>query len=144
MKGTRIEEKAYAKINLALHVTGVQKDGYHVLDSIVVFANVFDRLTITLAKKYTLNFTGEFAEYLDTRKNSILEVFNLFHNRSVDKFSINLQKNLPVGAGLGGGSADAALLRFITNYYSYPLPSLQIVQNWAQIYLFVYLVICQE
>ena len=44
MKDITNEEKGYAKINLALHVTGIQADGYHVLDSIVVFTDVFDRL----------------------------------------------------------------------------------------------------
>ena len=45
MKDITVEEKGCAKINLALHVTGVQEDGYHVLDSIVVFADIFDCLS---------------------------------------------------------------------------------------------------
>ena len=71
-----------------------------------------------------LTFTGEFSKSLNVKTNSIIKALNLFENVLTDHFSINLEKNLPLGAGLGGGSADAAaVVRFITNYCRHPIPS---------------------
>ncbi len=126
MKDITIEEKGCAKINLALHVTGVQPDGYHVLDSIVIFTDIFDRLFIKTNGENELRFTGEFSKSLNVRRNSVLQALKLFENvlTDRDRFSIKLEKNLPIGAGLGGGSADAAaVIRFVTNHSGYPMPS---------------------
>ena len=130
MKDITIEEKGYAKINLALHVTGMQADGYHVLDSIVVFTDVFDRLIIKYAVENKLTVTGEFSQFINVKKNSILQVLKLFENGLTDHFSIILEKNLPIGAGLGGGSADAAaLIRFIANNYRNKMPSSEAISK---------------
>ena len=116
MKENTNEEKGCAKINLALHVTGIQADGYHDLDSIVVFTEVFDRLFFKRSLKNVVTLTGEFSGSINVQENSILQALKLFGNGLTDRFSINLEKNLPIGAGLGGGSADAAaVIRFITN-----------------------------
>lgn len=124
MKDITVEEKGFAKINLALHVIGTRADGYHFLDSIVIFTDVFDSLVIKKNRKAGLTFTGEFSRSLDVKNNSIIQVSKLFENVLLDHFSIILEKNLPVGAGLGGGSADAAaIIRFITSYFRYPMPS---------------------
>ena len=124
MKDITIEEKGRAKINLALHVTGVRADGYHVLDSIVIFTDIFDSLVIKKDSKPGISFTGKFSSFLDAKKNSIIRVSKLFENAPLNGFYIRIEKNLPVGAGLGGGSADAAaIIRFITNHLKYPMPS---------------------
>ena len=124
MKDITNEEKGCAKINLALHVTGIQADGYHALDSIVVFTDVFDRLFFKRSLKNVVTLTGEFSGSINVQENSILQALKLFGNRLTDRFSINLEKNLPIGAGLGGGSADAAaVIRFITNNSKHPMPS---------------------
>ncbi|MDC3075835.1 4-(cytidine 5'-diphospho)-2-C-methyl-D-erythritol kinase [Paracoccaceae bacterium] len=124
MKETTIKEKGYAKINLALHVTGVKEDGYHILDSIVIFTDIFDSLSFKKDRKTMLTFTGEFSNSLNVKRNSVIQALNLFENLLTDHFSINLEKNLPLGAGLGGGSADAAaVIRFISNYCRHPMPS---------------------
>ena len=124
MKDTTIEEKGCAKINLALHITGVQEDGYHVLDSIVVFTDIFDRLSFKKSKKNMLTVSGEFCKSLNVKKNSIIQALNLFENELKDQFTVNIEKNLPLGAGLGGGSADAAaVIRFVTKYCRHPMPS---------------------
>ncbi len=124
MKDIAIQEKGYAKINLALHVTGVRADGYHVLDSIVIFTDIFDSLVIEKNSKPRISFTGEFASLLDVKKNSVIQASKLFENAPLDRLYIRIEKNLPTGAGLGGGSADAAaIIRFITNHLSHPMPS---------------------
>ena len=71
MKDITNEEKGYAKINLALHVTGIQADGYHALDSIVVFAGIFDRLFFKRSLKNVVTLTGEFSKSINVRENSI-------------------------------------------------------------------------
>ena len=124
MKDITNEEKGYAKINLALHVTGIRADGYHALDSIVVFTDVYDRLFFKRSMKNVVTLTGEFSNSINVRENSILQALKLFGNGLTDRFSINLEKNLPIGAGLGGGSADAAaVIRFITNNSRHLMPS---------------------
>jgi 4-diphosphocytidyl-2-C-methyl-D-erythritol kinase len=119
-----IQEKGRAKVNLALHVTGVREDGYHILDSFVVFADIFDKLIIKRARKTVVTFTGEFSEALNVERNSVVDALELFRDNLKDHFSINIEKNLPIGAGLGGGSADAAaIIRFIKNYCDKSLPN---------------------
>ncbi len=130
MKDITIEERAYAKVNLALHVTGVREDGYHTLDSIIFFTDISDRLFIKKRGKNGLSFTGEFSKTISVKKNTILQVLKLFQHELTDRFSINLEKNLPIGAGLGGGSADAAaVIRFLVNYYTIPMPSLKSISK---------------
>ena len=130
VKDTTNEEKGYAKINLALHVTGIQADGYHALDSIVVFTDVFDRLFFKRSLKNVVTLTGEFSGSINVQENSILQALKLFGNGLTDRFSINLEKNLPIGAGLGGGSADAAaVIRFITNNSKHLMPSYKVLSK---------------
>ncbi|MBF9030770.1 4-(cytidine 5'-diphospho)-2-C-methyl-D-erythritol kinase [Rhodobacterales bacterium HKCCE3408] len=98
---------APAKVNLALHVTGQRSDGYHLLDSLVVFADVGDRLTFEDSDTRSLSVTGPFADGVPTgAENLIWKAADLLDpDRGV---AITLEKNLPHGAGLGGGSSDAA------------------------------------
>ena len=93
MEEITIEEKGCAKINLALHVTGVKEDGYHILDSIVVFTDIFDILLFKKGKKNLLTFTGEFSKALNVKKNSVIEALKLFENLLADHFAINVEKN---------------------------------------------------
>jgi len=105
---------APAKINLALHVTSRRDDGYHLLDSIVTFTTrLADIVTIRPATEQTLTFSGPFSGRLvhtDLNSNLIIRAVRLFQNHTADqsKYAIHLEKNIPIGAGLGGGSADAA------------------------------------
>lgn len=108
-RGVRIA--APAKINLYLHVTGKRADGYHLLDSLVVFAGIADRLTVTPAAKGTLVIDGPFAGRIPAGPGNLAvkAASAAAHLLGmVDGFEIRLTKNLPPAAGIGGGSADAA------------------------------------
>ena len=102
---TAAEAFASAKINLTLHVTGRRSDGYHLLDSLVVFADVGDRLILTAGANLSVAVTGPFAEGVPTDGRNLVW-------RAAEAAGwmgwIELEKNLPHGAGIGGGSADAA------------------------------------
>ncbi len=111
---------ARAKLNLCLHVTGKRADGYHLLDSLVVFPNVADRITIEDADKLSITVVGPFAMSAGNGDdNLVIQAARLMH----DKAAFLLEKNLPVGAGIGGGSADAAaVIRLLSKRLGRPLP----------------------
>lgn len=96
---------APAKINLTLHVTGQRADGYHLLDSLVVFADLGDRLWFAPSETLSLTVTGPFADGVPTDdRNLVWQAAE----RAGQTAAITLEKNLPHGAGIGGGSSDAA------------------------------------
>ncbi|MEM1063880.1 MAG: 4-(cytidine 5'-diphospho)-2-C-methyl-D-erythritol kinase [Pseudomonadota bacterium] len=100
---------APAKINLALHITGQRDDGYHLIDSLVAFADIGDYLTIAAADQPTLKVTGLFAHDVpDGPENLVRRAAQLA--APGDTFAFELEKHLPAAAGIGGGSADAAAL----------------------------------
>jgi 4-diphosphocytidyl-2-C-methyl-D-erythritol kinase len=110
-----VSERAHAKINLALHIIGRRADGYHELDSIVAFAGVADVLTISPAAKISISLSGPFANDLPPDDENIvlmagrrLADFAGKKNLPLSPVKFHLEKNLPVAAGIGGGSADAA------------------------------------
>jgi 4-diphosphocytidyl-2-C-methyl-D-erythritol kinase len=102
---------AWAKVNLYLHVTGRRSDGYHEIDSLIVFAGVGDRLSFEPAETLSLHVDGPFAAAVpDDAGNLVLRAGRALAAACAPDLGarIGLQKNLPVAAGLGGGSADAA------------------------------------
>ena len=102
---------APAKINLALHVTGVRAGGYHLLDSLVAFAGVGDQLTALPAAELTLEVTGPFSRGVPADEtNSVLRAGRLLQAmRDVKQGArLKLTKTLPHAAGIGSGSSDAA------------------------------------
>jgi len=104
----QINELARAKINLCLHVTGQRDDGYHLLDSIVVFASIGDQITVKPSDGFSLKITGPFAYGLSSGDdNLVLQAARAFA-KDCKGAAITLTKNLPVASGIGGGSADAA------------------------------------
>lgn len=118
---TTVTEIAPAKINLTLHVTGRREDGYHLLESMVVFADVCDVLEFSKAPEFTLSLSGPYGDHLPPGPdNLVLQAAQaLAHGMKAlpPGAAIDLEKNIPVAAGLGGGSSDAAacirgLLRF--------------------------------
>jgi len=114
-----LERIAHAKINLALHVTGRRLDGYHLLDSLVVFTELGDRISVDKADNgsslVTVSIEGPFGRGLEAGANNLVNRAALALGYAVtDKsgkprpVTIRLEKNLPVASGIGGGSADAA------------------------------------
>jgi 4-diphosphocytidyl-2-C-methyl-D-erythritol kinase len=102
---------APAKVNLTLHVTGQRDDGYHLLDSLVVFTDAGDVIKVAPANTLTLVVSGPFAFGVPTDgTNLILRAAETLRRiRGVIKgAAITVEKNLPNAAGLGGGSSDAA------------------------------------
>lgn len=114
---------APAKVNLALHVTGKRADGYHLLDSLVVFAGIGDWLDITPSDTLSLNVTGPRAHGVpDDARNLVWKAAEwLCPDRGA---SMILEKHLPHAGGIGGGSADAACaLRGLADVWGVDVPS---------------------
>ena len=112
---------APAKINLFLRICGKTDAGYHFLDSAIVFTRFGDRLTIEPANNDQLAIIGEFASGLESLDdNLVMTALKGFRAAGgvIGGLSITLEKNIPVGAGLGGGSADAAALLRAVNALS--------------------------
>jgi 4-diphosphocytidyl-2-C-methyl-D-erythritol kinase len=106
-----VEMAARAKLNLYLHLLGRRADGYHDIDSLVAFAAFADRLSFAPGTELRLDVDGAFAESLPRGDdNLVLRAASLLQRRyGVTRgASIRLEKRIPVAAGLGGGSADAA------------------------------------
>jgi 4-diphosphocytidyl-2-C-methyl-D-erythritol kinase len=103
-------ERAPAKVNLALHVLGRRADGYHELDSIVAFADVCDTLLFEPSRSTSLTVTGPNGAGLSAGADNLVlrALHELRKHVRLPEMHITLEKVLPVAAGLGGGSADAA------------------------------------
>ncbi|MBS1103816.1 4-(cytidine 5'-diphospho)-2-C-methyl-D-erythritol kinase [Gluconobacter sp. Dm-62] len=114
---TTMQDSAHAKINLFLHITGRRADGYHLLDSLAVFAGAADCVTLTgPSDTMSLKIDGPFGQGLEADdQNLVLRAARVLQEQSgttfnglTQSFHLELEKNLPVSSGIGGGSADAA------------------------------------
>jgi 4-diphosphocytidyl-2-C-methyl-D-erythritol kinase len=111
-----ISEFAPAKINLALHVTGRRPDGYHLLETLVVFAGIGDRVRVQPSARDRFSVEGPFSGDLPAKDcNLATRARNLLRAHCISRLGaeappvfIHLEKNLPVASGIGGGSSDAA------------------------------------
>lgn len=123
---------APAKINFYLHITSRRTDGYHDLDSLIAFTDTGDSISVEPAEKFSFSIKGPFASvFTDTERSGGTDSGNLAvraayklaeeTGRGLD-FHLTLTKNLPAGAGLGGGSADAAaVLRLLAQRWDISL-----------------------
>jgi 4-diphosphocytidyl-2-C-methyl-D-erythritol kinase len=120
-------EKAYAKINLNLNIINKRRDNYHNLDSDIIFANIYDSISIrpenTKNNKIKLIIKGVFEKNLNknVKENIIYKTAHYFMKKHKIKndLIIKLNKSLPVASGIGGGSADAAAtLRKLTEIFN--------------------------
>lgn len=108
-----MRETAYAKINLALHVRRRREDGYHEIETLFAFVDCGDALSARPAARDELTVVGDFAPQLADPFGNIVAKALAKLPRS-QGLALTLEKNLPVAAGLGGGSADAgAVFRIV-------------------------------
>jgi len=108
-----------AKINLGLRVTGKRNDGYHDIETCLYPIPLHDALEIILANKTSVNFSG-ISIPGNEKNNLILKAYQLLKKdfSNLPSIAIHLHKAIPVGAGLGGGSADAAFaLKLMNNLF---------------------------
>ena len=103
---------APAKVNLCLQIGRKRADGYHELASIVGFTEFGDSLTIKLSETNQLVLRGQFSAHIDskTSENLVMKAIQILrdHNHNIPPLEITIDKQIPVGGGLGGGSSDAA------------------------------------
>ncbi|MFO1161437.1 MAG: 4-(cytidine 5'-diphospho)-2-C-methyl-D-erythritol kinase [Reyranellaceae bacterium] len=117
---------AYAKVNLWLNVVGRRPDGYHLLDSLVAFVDLADTVEARPADRLSLELAGpQMGELAGEADNLVLKAARLLADRAgiPPLAALRLVKHIPVAAGLGGGSADAAAaLRALANLWRVTLP----------------------
>jgi 4-diphosphocytidyl-2-C-methyl-D-erythritol kinase len=116
-----LEETAFAKLNLALHVRGREADGYHRIETIFAFCEEGDRLEVREGEGLSLDVAGPFGHELSSGEDNLAM---LAARRLAERFgqgrgaALVLEKRLPVSAGLGGGSADAAaVIRLLCRWW---------------------------
>ncbi|KGB57404.1 4-(cytidine 5'-diphospho)-2-C-methyl-D-erythritol kinase [Sphingopyxis sp. SE2] len=112
---TAFRETGWAKINLALHVRARRPDGYHAIETLFAFVDGGDAIAAEFADADSLTIDGEFAEGLSADgDNLVMRALALLRDRHgadrVPPLAVTLTKALPVAAGIGGGSADAAAM----------------------------------
>ena len=127
-----LSDQARAKVNLTLQVYGRRTDGFHDLESVVAFADCADRLTLSPGSNLDLKMSGPLAQACgETSDNLVLKAARLLAERVPDMKagSFSLDKALPVAAGIGGGSADAAAaLRLLSQLNGLALDDPRIIE----------------
>lgn len=118
-------ETGWAKINLALHVRARRPDGYHEIETLFAFVDGGDAIAAEFADADSLAIDGEFAEGLSAGgDNLVMQVLTLLRARygtdRVPPLAVTLTKHLPVAAGIGGGSADAAAMARLVRAHFLP------------------------
>ena len=109
------------KLNLFLEVIKKTSDGYHQLESLMIFCKFGDFIKIKKSNKFLFSIEGPFSENLSTRQNIIIDTVSLLENFFGMKFNIEivLKKNLPISSGMGGGSSNAAtVFHCLKNLYN--------------------------
>mgnify|MGYP003513381401 FL=1 len=120
---TRTEGFAPAKINLTLHVTGRRADGYHLLDSLVVFADIGDSVAAVAGHDISLAIDGPMAAGVPADDTNLVVRAARLVARGGQGAAITLTKTLPFASGIGGGSSDAAAaLRVLARLWGSPPP----------------------
>ncbi len=107
--------KSYCKINLSLRVLKRLDNGYHKITSLMTFCDLYDVISIVKNNKMKdeVSFSGKFKEGIKKNSNTIIKTLNSLRSKKFLKkkyFKINIQKNIPHGSGLGGGSSNSAIL----------------------------------
>ena len=111
--------KSFSKINLSLRINKKLASGFHDIQSFFCLINLHDQIKITKnrKKKDTIKFRGKFAKYVDKKKNSISDTLSILRRANIinSYYSVKINKKIPVFAGLGGGTSNAAsLIKYFT------------------------------
>ena len=137
MKNFKI--KSYCKINLSLKVIKKLNSGYHNIISLITFCDLHDVISISRIRdlKDKINFSGKFKRGINKKSNTITKVLNLLRSNKLltnQAFKINVQKNIPHGSGLGGGSSNAAnLLKYLNSKMKLKLSKNEVIKLADQI-----------
>ncbi len=111
--------KSFSKINLTLRVLKKLKNGMHQVETNSSLINIFDEIKIIKAKKDEVIFEGEFKKKISSKKNTIVDTLQILRKLGILKYfyKIIVKKNIPVFAGLGGGTSNSAFLvkHFVKN-----------------------------
>ncbi len=139
VKSIYLQEKALAKVNLTFRVLGKEKKNYHSINSIVTFLpDLYDNIFIKKNKKLIINTYGEFSKtlYENGGDTIVAKTIHLLKKKHPipDNFKIKIEKNIPLGAGLGGGSANAAAVtRLIFKMYNLKINKKEIINNLSKL-----------
>ncbi|MFT6332894.1 MAG: 4-diphosphocytidyl-2-C-methyl-D-erythritol kinase [Lentimonas sp.] len=127
-----MNRKSFAKINLYLELIGKNSNNYHLLDSLMTQINIFDEISICESKNLELEIKGKNCDSLqkNSQSNIIIKAVNLlaemFHFKPNIKITLN--KQIPIAAGLGGGSSNAAtILLMLNDFYNLNLSQKQLL-----------------
>ena len=107
-----IIKKSPCKINLFLDIKSKREDGYHLIESLFHTIDLFDIIKIEESKEFKISTSGKYKLNDNEEDNIVAKIFYYFKNQMELKknYKINIEKNIPTGAGLGGGSSDAATM----------------------------------
>ena len=98
--------KSHAKVNLALDILGVEKNGYHLVQTILQKISLADEICIQESGENSVIFEGKEAHLIDRNNSTVTKALTLINPSK--RYTITVKKNIPLGAGLGGGSSNAA------------------------------------
>ena len=129
--------KSPAKINLYLHITGKDRFNYHILDTLVCFLpDLHDNITVkeVNSSNHIIETTGPWQNHVtgtNILEKVLIQLADILQKK---RFHITVEKNIPIGAGLGGGSSNAAyLINYLINKYNLPISKTQKIQICSKI-----------
>lgn len=127
---------AYAKLNLYLDITGRRADGYHLLETVMQSVSLADEVTVAVSAGSGITLSVSREDIPTDRRNTAYRAAELFLEKAEASGSvcIDIEKRIPSGAGMGGGSADAAaVLKALNTAFGEPLTEAQLIAIAAQV-----------
>ena len=132
-----IDEKAYAKLNISLDVAGKREDGYHNMVMVMQSISLCDDIHIELNESGRICARSNFRFVPEDERNLAVKAAKTFFAKRADTKSgavISIKKHIPVGSGMGGGSADAAaVLRALNRAFGFPYSTEELAQIGAEV-----------